>query len=266
MQKLESVRGLILDMDGVLWLGDQPIGDLPAAFERIRQLELKTTLVTNNASRSVSFFLEKLRSFEVELEDWQVISSGHALVYLLKKDYPNIKRLFLMGEQGLEELLAEEGYQLVEQDAEAVVVSLDRQVTYDKLRQGSRMVRDGALLIATNRDPTLPRPDGLDPGAGVMVVAMETASGVNASFAGKPMPYAYQLAIERMGISPTETLVVGDRLATDIAGAQELGCPTALVLSGVSTVEDARNWSPEPDLVVEDLSAVLELLSSGRFT
>ena len=264
MHNLNSIRGLILDMDGVLWLGDQPIGDLPAIFERIHQLGLRTCLVTNNASRSVSFFQEKLRSFAVQIEAWQVISSGHALVYLLKKDHPEIRRLFLIGEQGLVELLIEEGYQLVDQDAEAIIVSLDRALTYEKLRQASRMVRDGALLLATNRDPTLPRPDGLDPGAGVMVAAMETASGVSASFAGKPKPYAYQLAIERMGLTPSETLVVGDRLATDIAGAQELGCRTALVLSGVSSVEDARNWSPPPDLVAQDLSAVLELLSSDR--
>jgi 4-nitrophenyl phosphatase len=258
----KSIRAVILDMDGVLWLGDQPIGDLPGNFERIRQLGLKAILVTNNASRSAQFYQQKLRSFYVEIEDWQVITSGHALLYLLQKDHPQCKRVYLIGEQGLVQLLTQAGYEINEAGAQAVIVSLDRELTYEKVRLANRLVRGGAALIATNSDPTLPTPQGLDPGAGVMVGAVEIASSARAAIAGKPNPLAYQLAIDRLGVSPSETLVIGDRLATDIVGAQELGCRTALVLSGVCTLEDARQWSPALDLVAGDLGQVLEIISA----
>jgi len=260
----KSIRALILDMDGVLWLGDQPIGDLTSNFERIRQLGLKAILVTNNASRSAQFYQQKLRGFGVEIEVWQVISSGQALLHLLEKDYPQCKRVYLIGEQGLVQLLIQAGYQISEAEAQAVIVSLDRELTYEKARIANRLVRGGAALIATNSDPTLPTPDGLDPGAGVMVGAVEIASGARAMIAGKPNPLPYQLAMDRLGVSPSETLVIGDRLATDIVGAQELGCRTALVLSGVCSREDARQWSPALDLVADDLGQVLEMIADEQ--
>jgi 4-nitrophenyl phosphatase len=260
MQDWKSIRAVILDMDGVLWLGAQPIGDLPGSFERIQQLGWRAILVTNNASRSTQVYLEKLRSFGVQLEAWQVLSSGQALVYHLQRNHPQCRRLYVVGESGLVELLTEAGYQIDAEQAQAVIVSLDRELTYEKLRQANRLVRDGAALVATNSDPTLPTPQGLDPGAGVMVVALETASGVSAAIAGKPNPQVYQLALERLGTSAPETLVVGDRPQTDIAGAQSLGCRTALVLSGVTDEEAARAWSPAPDLIARDLSQVLEMI------
>jgi 4-nitrophenyl phosphatase len=263
MRNWKSIRAVILDMDGVLWLGDEPIGDLPGAFAQIRQLGWKAMLVTNNASRSTQVYLQKLRSFGVELEAWQVLSSGQALVYYLQKEHPQCKRIYVIGEEGLIQLLTQAGYQISERDAQAVIVSLDRELTYEKLRIANRLVRAGATLIASNADPTLPTPTGLDPGAGVMVVALETASGVRANIAGKPNPLVYQLAMERLGSTPSETLVVGDRLATDIAGAQMLGCRTALVLSGVTSAEAVHAWTPAPDLVAEDLGHAIEIICAN---
>ena len=250
-------------MDGVLWRGAQPLGDLTQRFEQIERLGWKTVLVTNNATRSVDFYLEKLRSFGVHLERWQVISSGEALAYYLDKALPKNATLYVIGEEGLVSLLAHQGFIIGEENAQAVIVSLDRQLTYDKLRRGNRLVRAGAALIATNPDPSIPAPDGLEPGAGAILAAMEAASGVQAVIAGKPNPQAYRLAMERLGTTPEETLVIGDRLETDIAGAQSLGCSTALVLSGVTSEEAASSWSPQPDLVARDLGEVLKIASEG---
>jgi 4-nitrophenyl phosphatase len=261
LQDWKSIRALIIDMDGVLWLQDQPIGDLPALFEKIKQRGLKAALVTNNASRSIDYYLEKLRSFNVELQAWQVISSGQALVDQLHRNHPHCQRLYVIGEQGLTKLLVTEGYQIVNEDAHAVIVSLDRELTYEKLSLANRQVRQGALLVATNFDPTIPTPHGLEPGAGAILAAVEAATGVRATIAGKPNPQAYRLAMERLGVSPAEVLVIGDRLETDIAGAQSLGCHTALVLSGVTSAEVARQWEPAPDLITQDLSQVLEIIT-----
>jgi 4-nitrophenyl phosphatase len=263
MKYWNIIRGLILDMDGVLWRGDQPIGDLPSEFEKIQRLGWKTVLVTNNATRSTDFYLDKLRSFGVHLESWQIVSSGDALAYYLEHNLPKNAILYVIGEDGLVSRLAQQGFIMGEGNALAVVVSLDRQLTYEKLRQADRMVRAGATLIATNFDPTIPTPNGLEPGAGAILAAIEASTGVKAIIAGKPHPQAYILAMDRLGTSAQETLVIGDRLDTDIAGAQTLGCKTALVLSGVTSEEAAYDWSPAPDLIANDLGEVLEIVSKG---
>ncbi len=252
-----------MDMDGVLWRGGQPLGDLPGRFKQIQALGWKTVLVTNNATRSVDVYLEKLHSFGVFLERWQVISSGEALAYYLGNRFPKNTTLYVIGEQGLVSLLERQGFIIGEVNAQAVIISLDRGLTYEKLRQGNRLVRAGAALIATNPDPSIPTPDGLEPGAGAILAAMQAASGVQADIAGKPNPEIYRLAMERLETSPEETLVIGDRLETDIAGAQSLGCSTALVLSGVTSEEAARSWSPAPDLIAGDLGEVLKIAIEG---
>jgi 4-nitrophenyl phosphatase len=114
-------------------------------------------------------------------------------------------------------------------------------------------------FYGTNPDATYPTPEGLAPGAGTIIGAIEIASGVKAHLMGKPSPDMYRIAIERLGTSPTETLVIGDRLDTDITGGQAAGCLTGLVLTGVSTLADALNFTPRPDLIAEDLTNLLEL-------
>jgi len=125
------------------------------------------------------------------------------------------------------------------------------------LKTASLLVRSGAPFIATNPDKTLPTPVGLVPGAGTLVAAVQTATDVAPYYVGKPAPELYNLALERLGTSPVNTLVVGDRLETDIAGAQALGCLTALVLSGATTAEMAAGWRPAPDCIARDLADLL---------
>jgi 4-nitrophenyl phosphatase len=254
------IRGLILDMDGVLWQGDQPIGDLAQLFERINAQKSKVVLATNNSTRSVDQYVEKLSDFGVILERWQIITSSIATANYLERLYPKGGPVYIVGEAGLVSALEEKGFYPTETGGLAVIAGLDRDLTYDKLKRATLLVRQGAKLIGTNSDRTLPTPQGLIPGAGAVLSALETATDQKAIIIGKPAPYMYQFAMERLGTSPGETLAVGDRLETDIAGGQVQGCRTALVLSGVTTLEQARMWHPAPDLVAEDLTALLEQL------
>jgi 4-nitrophenyl phosphatase len=116
------------------------------------------------------------------------------------------------------------------------------------------------MFIGTNPDCTLPMPEGLMPGAGSILAALAAATDVQPVVVGKPEPEIYLFALERLNTSPSETLVVGDRLDTDIAGAQKIGCRTALLLSGVATEADAMNWRPVPDIIAPDLTGLLEWL------
>ncbi len=258
LAKRNSIQALILDMDGVLWHGDQAIGDLPRIFQRIRQLGWQVTLATNNATRSIRQYQEKLRDFQVDITPDQIVTSGEATAHYLRQKYPMGGNIFVIGEAGLEQTLRTYGFQIQEQDVIAVVVSFDRQLTYEKLKKAAMLIRAGAPLIATNADMTLPTPEGAIPGAGSILAAVVAATQKQPIIIGKPEAVMYRVAIERMRSTPETTLVVGDRLETDIAGAQKLGCPTALVLSGVTTPEAARAWQPAPDWIAEDLTALLD--------
>ena len=268
------VCGLILDMDGVLWKDDTPIGDLHATFDRIHARGLKVTLATNNATKTVEEYLEKLRGFGVTLEPWQIITSSEALAHVLVNKFgPNssssplpyregenkgLGHVFVVGENGIVSALREKGFApITDPDDEtrpvAVVSSWDRQLTFQKLRRATLHVRAGAPLYATNADRSFPTPEGLIPGAGSILAALETATDVKATVIGKPSPFMVEIAIERMGLTKDEVLVVGDRLETDIAGGQAMKARTAVVLSGVATPEQAKAWKPKPDLIAKDL-------------
>jgi 4-nitrophenyl phosphatase len=255
-----TIKALILDMDGVLWRDEQSIGDLPSIFAEIARRNLKVTLATNNATLSVEQYLNKLARFGVLLKPEQIVNSSLAAAHYLSKRFPAKGNVYIVGEQGLFSTLQQHGFHHSQENVLAVIGSLDRQLTYEKIREASVIIRSGVPFIGTNPDRTFPTPKGLIPGAGTILAAIEAATSVQPVIVGKPSPEMYIVAIDRMDASPEETLVVGDRLETDIIGAQQLGCLTALVLSGVTGPEAARAWNPPPSYIVEDLATLLSVL------
>ena len=245
-------------MDGVVWQGLKPIGDLPAIFDRIHKRGWKVLLATNNSTRTPNQYVERLAGYGVSVDSWQVVNSVDVTAHYMLKHYPVGSSVYVIGEEGISTALVENGFNIDDKNVIAVVAGMDRQVTYDKLRQATLLIRSGAPFIGTNPDRTFPTPEGLVPGAGSILVALEAATSVKPLIMGKPSPAIYQLALERLGTSPAETLVVGDRLETDIAGAQAIGCRTAVVLSGVCTQADALAWQPPPDIIVEDLTSLVK--------
>jgi 4-nitrophenyl phosphatase len=258
------VRGLILDMDGVLWKDALPIGDLPKVFEAITRRGLSVVTVTNNATKTASQYVEKFRGFGVKLNAAQVITSSEATADTLAQRFGGKGLVFVVGEQGLIDALTARGFRATTDPADprpvnAVVGSLDRELTYSKLQAACAHVRRGAAFYGTNPDPTFPTPTGLIPGAGSILAAIGAAAEVSPTVIGKPSSHMFEAAARRMRLSSDEILVVGDRLATDVAGGQAFGARTALVLSGVSSEEQARTWRPAPTLVVENLGRLLGL-------
>jgi 4-nitrophenyl phosphatase len=254
-------QALILDMDGVLWADPAPIGDLPKIFSRIKELNLAVVMATNNSTRTVDQFVERLHGFGVLVEPWQIITSSQAVAVMMARQLPPGAPVFAIGEEGLLEELAAVNFEVlpIEQAtrAEAVVVGLDRFVTFDKMREATLLVRAGKPFFATNPDRTFPTPRGQIPGAGAWISVIVTATDIQPVYAGKPFPYMLELALERLKTPKEFTYAVGDRLETDIAGGQALGCPTALVLSGVSTWKQAQSWLPQVDIIAENLSALI---------
>jgi 4-nitrophenyl phosphatase len=259
-----EIKGLILDMDGVLWRGNQPVGDLATIFTTIQKRGFNCVLATNNATRTVEQYQNKLKSFGVVLEEWQIITSAIATADYLSRHFSHGSNVFVVGEEPLIDTLSK--YGLIHRPegdaAKAVVVALDRTLTYEKLRRATLLIRSGAVFIATNPDPSFPEPEGLTPGAGSIVALVEKATDKQPTVIGKPAPGMYKLALERLNSTPEETLVVGDRLETDIAGAQQLNCRSAVVLSGVTPLSGVKAWEPAPDFVAHDLQQLLEMLKN----
>jgi 4-nitrophenyl phosphatase len=256
----QNIQGLILDMDGVLWRGTEPIGDPRSIFNNINELGCKVVFATNNATRTVQQYVDVLSSFGIPAQPRQVVNSAIAVTYYLCQKYPHGGPVYVVGEQGMIEACSEAGFYQSETDAVAVIASMDRQLTYEKLRIATVLIRSGAQYIGTNPDLTFPTPSGLVPGTGAILAAISAATGVDPIIVGKPKATMYQIALERMKISPENVLVVGDRPETDIAGAQQIGCHTALVLSGVTDVQQAAAWHPTPDIIAADLAEVIQNL------
>jgi len=256
--KFPQVKGLIFDMDGVLWRDNTPLLDLKNFFETLSSHGYQYVLATNNATRNTSQYLEKLLTFGVKLSSQQVINSPMATAYYLAKRFPNGGPVYIVGEHGLVSTLAEKGFYQAEENVLAVVAGLDLHVNYEKLKIATLLIRGGAPFIGTNPDKTYPSPKGLVPGAGAILAAIEAATDVKPITAGKPEPTMMEMALQVMGTSPLETLVVGDRLDTDILAGQNTGCLTALVLTGVSTVEDLEIWRPAPDLVLANAELLIQ--------
>jgi 4-nitrophenyl phosphatase len=256
----QSIKALILDMDGVLWRGPQPIGDLAAIFAEIARKGLGVIMATNNATRTPESYVGRMHGYGVAIQPWQVIHSGEVAARYLKNLHPAGGPVFVVGEEGLQQALQAEGFWPADENVLAVVAAMDRQITYAKLTRATLLIRAGVPFIGTNPDRSFPTPEGQAPGAGAILALLEAASGQSPQIMGKPQTAIYEAALERLGTRAGETLVVGDRLETDIVGAQQMGCPVALVLSGVTTPEQARAWQPQPDMIAANLAAVVDQL------
>ncbi len=257
-----NIKSLILDMDGVLWRGDSPIGDLPAIFDRMCARGLKVAFATNNGTRSPEQYVERLAGYGVTAEPWQVVTSSLGVAHLLNQKFPAGGPVFAIGEAGVMIALREKDFEPLPveeaEKAQAVVVGIDRGINFEKMCEATLLVRRGVPFYATNPDKTFPTPRGEIPGAGAWIAVIVAATGIEPIYAGKPAPYLLDLARQRLGTAREETLVVGDRLETDIAGGQRAGCPVALVLSGVSTQQQAQAWRPVVEVIAEDLSTLVE--------
>lgn len=254
-------KALILDMDGVLWKDSEPIGDLAKIFKKLTESGIKYAFATNNATRTVGQYVAKLREYGIPINESLVINSALATAIYLSDQYPNGEKVFIIGEEGLITTLSAFGFTHDEDCPVGVIIGLDRNLTYEKLRKAALFINKDVLFIGTNPDPTLPTPDGFIPGTGSILAALETATGKKPVIIGKPQPLLFRIALQRLGEPPEKTLVVGDRLATDIAGGLAANCPTGLVLSGVTQKEEVENTPYRPTIIAEDLETLVDLIT-----
>lgn len=267
MIRFSNIQNLIIDMDGVLWRGEQPLPRLPEFFDTLRELGVQFVLATNNASRTGNQYVQRLLRFGAAVNEDEVLTSPQATAAWLGANAPNA-RIFTIGEQGLSSELTRAGLKVLPpedaQQATHVVVGIDREMNYGKLVEACLAIRAGATFVGTNPDVTFPSERGIVPGNGATLAALEVSTGVKPIIIGKPQPEMMVQALARMGGDASNTAVLGDRLDTDILAGRNAGLPTILVLTGVSGRDEAETGPIRPDFIFKDIGEVADALRASR--
>jgi glycerol-1-phosphatase len=254
-------RGIVLDLDGVVYLGEAVVPAAPAALEGVRGLGVRLAFVTNNSFRPPEQVAEKLGRLGVKAAVEEVLTSAQASVHLLGgEDGLRGTRVLVVGGPGLRQALEDAGARLLDgtdwRHAEVVAVGFDPDLTYDRVKAAALAIRAGARFVGSNPDTTLPMPEGFWPGAGATLAMLRAATGVQPEVAGKPERALFETAAAAIGPGPY--LMVGDRADTDLDGAHRLGWATALVLSGVVTAADLPDLPIAPDHLLADVGGLLD--------
>lgn len=251
-----DLDALVCDLDGVVYRGSRVIEGAPAALAAIRSKGIKIVFATNNATHTVDSYCRRLTELGIPATRDDIVTSAVVTVEEVSRRGWTGESVLLVGGDGLRDASERAGLRLVEgregRRAGVVIVSGTPHLTYDHIRDAAFAVRDGAHLIATNADPTFPAPDGLWPGAGAVLAAIEVASGRKAEVLGKPNLPMMQ-AIGRRLTGRRRIAAVGDQPGTDLAGARAMGWSTILVLSGVTGTQAASDLQEPPDLVAADI-------------
>ena len=264
VEKLSGLDGLICDLDGVMYRGADPIEGSPQAIERLGRLGVHVVFCTNNANPTIDRYLDKLAAMGVPIGPDDLVTSPVVTAEVLSDEGAAGRSAIVVGGEGLREALRNIDV-VVDDDpssrtADYVVVGLDPDFTYETLKRASFAVQNGAELIAANADASFPAPDGLWPGAGSLVAAVEVASGGRARVMGKPHEPMMRVAKRRLG-GASRIAIVGDRPNTDLEGGLAMGWVTILVLSGVTSRDEIDEVEPTPDIVLERLADLPELLT-----
>lgn len=250
---LREIRGVILDLDGVVYRGSEALPGAAMFFRRLKRIGIPSVFATNNSTATPEQYAERLGRLGIQADPDEIVTSAVVAAEFLRAQAEPGTPVFLIGGEGLHRAMEDAGFvPSGPVGAAFVVVGLDVEFTYAKLRDACRAIRGGARFVATNRDPNLPVEGELWPGAGALVAAIETATGVGPVTVGKPERPLFEAALARLGCAPSQVLMVGDQLATDVLGGMRMGMRTVLVLSGVSA-EASPQGTLRPDLVVRDL-------------
>jgi HAD superfamily hydrolase (TIGR01450 family) len=249
----------IVDLDGCVWIGDEPTPGAVEALRMLREAGKRVAFATNDPRSATEDYVTRLWKVGLKASLRDVVTVGGAVQHLLAETRSG-RTAFVIGTAPLRRHVADAGLRILNgtdlaSRAEVVVVAGTEELVYDDLRQASLAIRRGADFLATGRDPTYPQPDGLWPGTGAIVAAVEYATGRTAEVVGKPQPQLLKTALDRLGDG--RTLVVGDRVDTDLAAAAAAKLDAALVLTGEASRADADGFEPKPVAIGDTLAALL---------
>lgn len=257
---IRAYEHILLDLDGCVWVSDELTPGAREALTELRAGGLTLSFITNDAAHAPEEYVRKLWSLGLQASLEEVVTVGAAIQFLLATDNGDglVRRsAFVIGSSAIHRHVVEAGMRVLNgseraANAEVVVVAAHEGLSYDELRTATRALLSGADLIAAGRDATYPTADGPSPGTGMLVTALQDATGCTVRNAGKPDPLIFRAALDRL--EPGRTLMIGDRLDSDLAGAHAAGLDGAIVLTGVTTRAEADAASdPAPVQIAASL-------------
>ena len=248
-----KISGIISDLDGVTYRGDEPIESAVRVFQRWNEIGLPYAFVTNNSTKSAEEFSAKLNAMGIPADPARIITTCAVAADRLGDLLAPGSRVMVIGAQALVRAVADRDFEIADENVEAVIAGLDRGFTYEKLASAQTALLGGAHFIGTNPDSMLPKGGGFEPGAGAILKAIETASGVTPTIIGKPKPDLVTKALSVLGTDRQSTFMLGDQIMTDIAAGHAAGIPTIRVRTGV--VEKGPP-SISPDFDIESLESI----------
>jgi glycerol 3-phosphatase-2 len=257
---LASYDNVILDLDGTVWVGDRPTPRAAEAIAAIRGAGKGLAFITNDGTRAPEEYVRKLWSIGATAAAADVVSVGTAIQYLLAERPPG-RGVYVIGAPSVFRHVSDGGHRILNhtelaESADVVVVVAHENFNYAELRTALRAVANGAELISGGRDRSYPTAEGIAPGTGAVVVALEFASGHRARSVGKPDAQVFEVALERLG--PGATLMIGDHLVSDLGGAAGVNLDAAIVLTGVASRADAEAAdNPRPVAIGADLASLV---------
>jgi len=260
---MDKIEGLLIDLDGTLYHGRYMIPGADLLIKGLRTAGIPFLFVTNNSSRTPESVAEHLREMGIGAQAEEVCTSSLAAARFIAEESPGAS-VAIFGEEGLHKACADAGLAIVTETPQYVVQGIDRSFTYDSLARASQWIREGAVSVLTNPDLMLPSDNGFMPGAGTIGAAIEAASGVAPVIIGKPHGHLMTYATSLLNINPSNAVVVGDNMLTDIAAGAGAGCRTVLVLTGLTTEDNLEHYKTlsgvTPDYICADLSELMVLL------
>jgi HAD superfamily hydrolase (TIGR01450 family) len=267
---LSTIRHFALDMDGTIYRGDTLFATTQPFLELLNELEIGYTFLTNNPSKSVNDYLASLAAKGISATEDQLYTSTQATIEFLQEEYPQFKRLFVVGTPSMCQEFSDAGFDLMPDspttEPDAVVIGFDLTLTYAKLCRASWWISEGKPYFGTNPDRVCPtdQPTVLVD-CGSLLACVQTATGrPPQKVFGKPDPSMIHGILHHHGLQVSEVAMVGDRLYTDVAMARAAGALGILVLTGETTKEEALKAKPAPDLIVDDLAALCERLRAAH--
>jgi len=262
-----DIAVVIFDLDGVIYRGEQVLPGALAAVAWVRERGWDTYFLTNNSTQTRRQYVRRLRTLGIKTDAEHIMTSAYATALCACEEGWAEQRVMVLGERGIYHELKAAGVNVFWAKeggpADVVVVGMDRHCTYARLEAAHRAILGGARFVASNRDNTYPVEDGTIPGAGIVVAGLEASTGVRARLIGKPNTYPVEKLLQAAGVPPGRAVIVGDRADTDIATGLRVGLWTVLVLTGITTAEEARALPPDrrPHRVIETLEELPGVLA-----
>ncbi len=247
----QDYKGYLVDLDGTMYMGPDPIEEAGPFIDRLRQANLPFLFLSNNSTASPQDVADKLGKMGVQAQTEEVYTSSLATV-----DYLNSRpgdSVYIIGESGLLDAVEEAGYKWDEDQPDFVLVGLDRKVTYEKFNIATLAIQKGAEFICTNRDTNIPTDRGMSPSAGALAAFLERATGQEPKYIGKPEATIMDKGIERLGLAKEDVAMIGDNYDTDILAGIDNGIDTILVFSGLTSPEELAEKDKQPTHTINSL-------------